>query len=157
VTKLAQAFLDSGGWLPQLYQTLIGMPEAWNVRTHPKVKSGYDLVVSAARASGSSGDASTEYCLKSLKFLGAVPFEASSPAGMPDTAQDIAGPEAMIQRVEWAQMAAVKFEPKQSAAEMAAYTVGPILSDATRGALAGARSDREAIAILFGSPEFQRR
>ncbi len=157
VAKLEQVFLDTGGDLPALYDTLTGIPQAWDVRANTKIKSGYDLVISAARASGCNDDRFVDYALKSLKFLGAVPFEVNSPAGMPDIAQDIAGPEAMIQRVEWAQMAAIKFEPTQKASNIVAFTIGPIISTATRNALLGAHNDREATAILFGSPEFQRR
>jgi uncharacterized protein (DUF1800 family) len=157
VARLAQVFLDKDGDLKQVYYILTGIPEAWDVRANPKIKNGYDLVISAARASGRSGDPYVDYCVKSLKFLGDIPFSANSPAGQPDVARDIAGPEAMIRRVQWAQMAAIKFEPAQKATELAALSVGPMLSDVTKGALSGAKNDREAVAILFGSPEFQRR
>jgi uncharacterized protein (DUF1800 family) len=157
VSRLAQVFLDKDGDLRQLYYVLAGMPEAWDVRANPKIKNGYDLVISAGRACGRSGDPYVEYCVKSLGFLGGMPFQANSPAGMPDVARDIAGPEAMIRRVEWAQMAALKFEPQQNAAQLAALTVGPVLGSATRDAISGARNGTEAVAILFGSPEFQRR
>jgi uncharacterized protein (DUF1800 family) len=157
VARLSQVFLDTGGDLPALYGVLADLPEAWDVRSHPKIKSSYDLVISAMRASGRSGEPYIDYCLKSLKFLGDAPFTANSPAGLPDTAQDIAGPEAMIRRVEWAQMAAVKLEPAQSPMELAALAVGPALGNATRSAILSAGNPREATAILFGSPEFQKR
>ena len=157
VQNIAQVFLDTGGDLPEVYRALIALPQAWDLQANPKIKSGYDLVVSAARACGRSGDPYIDYALKSLKFLGTVPFEASSPAGMPDIAQDIAGPEAMIRRVEWAQMAAVKFEPTFKAADIAQWALGPASSAATRSVLQGARNEHEAVAIVFGSPDFQKR
>jgi uncharacterized protein (DUF1800 family) len=157
VNALAKVFYETHGHLPDVYEMLIRLPAAWDVRANPKIKSGYDLVISAARACDRTEDDYVDYCLQALQFLGDIPFSANSPAGMPDTARDLAGPEAMIRRVEWAQMAANKLEPAQPVASLADTAVGPMLSDATHSAISGARNPHEAVAILFGSPEFQRR
>jgi len=157
VERLAEVFSGTGGDLPSVYRALVEIPEAWDVRHHTKIKSSYDLVVSAARAAGKSEDEHIDYCLKSLRFLGDMPFTADSPAGLPDVARDMVGPEAMIRRVEWAQMAAKKLEPSQSATEMVSFTIGPVMREATQHAIAHAQREPEAVALLFGSPEFQRR
>lgn len=157
VSQLAEVFLNTGGDLSRIYDTLITIRAAWNSVAHPKIKNSYDLVISALRVSDQSDERYIDYALKSLKFLGDMPFSANSPAGLPDKAQDIAGPEAMIRRVEWAQMAAIKLEPRGSIGDLIALAMGPTLSDATRSAIAGARRNQEAVAIVFGSPEFQKR
>jgi uncharacterized protein (DUF1800 family) len=156
IERIATVFSNSGGDLPQVYAELINAPEAWDVRANPKIKSSYDLIVSAARATAPSQDDDLDYALRSLNFLGDIPFTADSPAGLPDTANDIAGPDAMIRRVQWAQMTSKKMETALSPSEFMGLTIGPIASDSTRSVIQDAKG-QEGIAIAMGSPEFQRR
>ena len=155
VKQLADAFTQSGGDFKTIYRTLLSLAEAWSLTT-PKVKSSYDLVVSAARL---CADANLDiaWCLQSLRFLGDMPFNATSPAGLPDIARDIAGPEAILRRVEWAQGAGGKLVSNSSYSDLAALAIGPVMSDKTRTMLASAHDPREGLALLLGSPEFQRR
>ena len=156
VKKLAEAFLQSGGDLKTVYRTLLSLPEAWS-NDAPKIKSSYDLVVSAARLCRGSGQPDIPWCLQSLRFLGDLPFNATSPAGLPDVAQDIIGPEAVLRRIEWAQGAGGKLVSDQSYSALATLAIGPIMSGKTRDMLGSAHDPREGLALLLGSPEFQRR
>jgi uncharacterized protein (DUF1800 family) len=155
VASLAATFTQTGGDLKAMYRALLDQPSAWVV-SPPKIKSSYDLIVSAARLCGDKNTA-IDWCLQSLKFLGDVPLTANSPAGFPDVAKDIAGPEAVLRRIEWAQGAAGKLSPDKDYKTLAEIAIGPIMEVHTREVLSSAHNEREGLALLFGSPEFQRR
>ena len=154
VQALTQTFMQTGGDLAAMYRTLLTRPEAWSLNT-PKIKSSYDLVISAIRLCGAAVD--PLWYLQSLRFLGDVPLTANSPAGFPDTAKDIAGPEALIRRIEWAKGAATKLTPGLPLPTLVDISIGPVLGNATRAALAQVTDAKEGLALLLGSPEFQRR
>lgn len=154
VLALTQTFMQTGGDLAAVYRTLLSRPEAWSLQ-HAKIKSSYDLVISAIRLCGAAVD--PLWYLQSLKFLGDVPLSANSPAGFPDTAKDLAGPEAILRRIEWAKGAANKLAPGLPLPTLTDMSIGPIMSATTRDTLAQATDAREGLALLLGSPEFQRR
>ena len=154
VTALTQTFQQTGGDLAAVYRTLLTRPEAWSLAT-PKIKSSYDLVISAIRLCGAAVD--PLWYLQSLRFLGNAPLTANSPAGFADTANDIAGPEAILRRIEWAKGAANKLTPSLPLASLVDMSIGPILGAATRAALVATNDTHEGLALLLGSPEFQRR
>ena len=112
-------------------------------------------MVSAARLCGMKENA-VDWCLQSIRFLGDVPFNANSPAGYSDVLRDVAGPEAVLRRVEWAQGAANKLNVGTPPATLAQLAIGPIMSTATQKAIAAA-PPQQALALLLASPEFQRR
>ncbi len=65
------------------------------------------------------------------------------------------GADALLKRLEWSAV----FGRRDSASptQVAASALGPLLSSATSRALEGARDRGQAMALLLGSPEFQRR
>ncbi len=154
VMALTQTFMQTGGELAAVYRTLIARPEAWSLQV-PKMKNSYDLVISAARLCG--GVVEPLWYLQSLRFLGDVPLNANSPAGYPDTVKQIAGPEAVLRRIEWAKGAANKLLPHTDIMALAEMAIGPIMGNATRTALTQTTEPKEQLAVLLGSPEFQRR
>ena len=154
VQALARTYMQTGGDLAAMYRTLLSRPEAWSLTT-AKIKSSYDLVISAIRLCGGAVD--PLWYLQSLKFLGDAPLTAGSPAGFPDTMKDIAGPEAILRRIEWAKGAANTLTPTVELNSLTEMSIGPILGNATRAVLAQATDAKEGLALLLGSPEFQRR
>ena len=78
------------------------------------------------------------------------------PIGWPDTAQDWAGPEAMMRRIDWLYGFASRPELPEPGV-MAELLLGPLLSPATSAEMGRAGSRQDAITILLASPEFQRR
>ncbi len=155
VDHLAQVFRQTGGDLGAVYRALIALPDPWSL-TRFKIKTSYDLVVSAGRLAGGEAVPGAWF-LQSLKFLGDGPLSATSPAGLPDTAKELAGPDALLRRIEWAEGAAHRLFPKQDAIELAERAIGPILRPETRAVIKGASRDRAGLALLLASPEFQRR
>lgn len=156
VDRLAAAYMQSGGDLKAMYQALLESPEAWSLTT-PKIKSSQDYLISAARLCRPQANLNGQWYLRALKFLGDVPYTASSPAGFSDIARDVAGPEAILRRIEWAQSAAGDLAGTPSYKELSEMALAPVLSDRTRQTLAQASSNRQGLALLLGSPEFQRR
>jgi uncharacterized protein (DUF1800 family) len=88
--------------------------------------------------------------------LGQAPFGAPFPIGWPDRAADWAGPEAMLQRVDMGYAIAGRV-PTLDPMEIASAVLGDQLTPETSDQIQGAGSRREALALLFASPEFQRR
>ena len=89
--------------------------------------------------------------------MGEVPFGASSPKGWPDNESAWSGSEAILQRVEWANAAGEKLGTGSDPLNLAEAALGPFLSDDTRTAIRRAASPAQGLALLFASPEFQRR
>ncbi|MEC4594868.1 MULTISPECIES: DUF1800 domain-containing protein [Nitrospirillum] len=168
VAALEKSYHDSDGHLGEVTRTLLHQDAAWAPEAR-KVKTPTELVVSTGRALGTDihpavddGDtdmkaARAEPALRSLALLGQLPFAAPSPAGWPDQAADWVGPEAMVQRVDWALTVGEKLGDRIDPRRIAEQALGPFAGDATRQAVARAPSAAEGLALLISAPEFQRR
>jgi len=155
VQLAAQTFLETEGDLRRVYQSLLDHDALW-ARTLTKLKTPEELVISTARALdyGSEGI----QMVRSVTYLGQRPFAAPSPQGWPDVAMDWLGPEAVLNRVEWAgrvgEDAAHRVDDPVALAE---DLLGPTLSGRTRDAMRQATTKGESLALFLASPEFQRR
>jgi uncharacterized protein (DUF1800 family) len=162
VAALAKRFSETGGDLKQVYLALLEQPEAWQVNP-PKIRSSSDLMVAALRLTGMTAQTAQDgfkfdnWALQSMRYLGDMPFTAISPAGFGDKVSDIAGPEAMLRRAEWAQNAARVLPVPGDVSATAEAAIGPVMSPTTRSVLQGRENPRMQLALLLASPEFQRR
>ncbi|MCP4329569.1 MAG: DUF1800 domain-containing protein [Alphaproteobacteria bacterium] len=154
VNRLARLFLDTDGDLGAMARGLIAAPEAWQ-QPLAKIKSPNDYVVSALRPVGFTG--ASKRLVESLSLLGQAPFDAPSPAGWPDTAEAWLGPNALMHRIEWAYAVAERTGGAVPPGPVMDQTIGPVVSPATRQAIARAADSQQAFALLLASPEFQRR
>lgn len=153
VDALAKVFVRSEGDLAELAKAVVGLGPAW-ARAGGKVKTPWELVVSAARALRL--DSGPRPLVGALRHLGQPPWAASSPAGWADEAAGWLGPEALMRRIEWAEGAARRWGRGVEALPLADAVLGPRLRPATRSAVRAAEPTR-ALAIVLASPEFQRR
>lgn len=144
---------DTGGDLAAASLALLHLPQEWEPLV--KHRSPWDLVLATLRASGLPPGQRPEL-VPVLTGLGQPPFSAPLPNGWPDTSADWIGPEAILRRVDWAYSFAGRASMPDPAA-LAETALGPLLSDATGAEIRRAGSRRDAIALLFASPEFQRR
>jgi uncharacterized protein (DUF1800 family) len=154
VDAMAARWLATGGDLTQVFRTLLRHPAAWDPAAR-KLKTPREFLVSTLRALGTPPRRPAELTA-GLVALGQPPFAAGSPAGYPDIAAAWDGAEALLNRIDWVESLAEEqrgVEPL-SIAESA---LGAQLSPRTRAALRGAASRAQALALLFMSPEFQRR
>ncbi len=154
IERLAGIFLDTDGNLAAVTEALVEQPETWT-EALPKVRTPHDFVVAALRATAYDGPGET--ALGALRMLGQPVFGAPSPAGWPDTADQWIGPEAVLRRAEWAMALGLRVAAIREPRALLADTIAPVASLATTQAVARAPSAGDATALIFASPEFQRR
>jgi len=155
VETLAQTFRDTSGDLSALARTLIGLEAAWS-REPQKFKMPEELLISTARLLG--GNAVYGGAVREVyQSFGQVPFLAPSPAGWPDTADDWAGPDAVMKRMEWANRTARRAGDRASSDRFLDAALGALASADTHAAAARAESRVQALTLAIMSPEFQRR
>lgn len=154
VDRLAQVFMQTGGDLHAVSAALVDQPEAWSLYQQ-KIKSPFDLVASAIRATGRS--LTPEQAVGTLDRLGQGLHMAPSPAGWPDDAAAWIGPEAVLRRVEWAQAYADQVGNEVDPVMLTDAVLGDTIAPDQHQAIARAESRPAALAMLFASPAFQRR
>ena len=156
VDKLAATFKERDGALMPLYQALIALEEVWKDPL-PKLKTPNDVVLSVLRATGMTPGLSDAKLVNVHKQSGQMPWSAPSPAGWSDRAADWMGAEALLQRIDFARFSARNIHTRIDPVELMQDTIGPVATDGTRDAVTRAGSAEDGIALLFASPEFQRR
>lgn len=155
IAALEQRWMQTGGRLDAVAETLIQAPEAWDPAP-AKFKTPYEFTLSTWRLVGAEPSAIGRLA-PILTALGQKPFSPPSPKGWPEEAQAWAAPDALIKRMQWAQgFAAVvgdNLDPKTTALN----ALGVRLTPPVAKAISRAETRREAFALLIMSPEFQRR
>ena len=158
VDRFAQVFHQTDGDLMALTQAAIDAPEAWD-QPLSKVKSPNEFVVASLRATAAPLSSPQEIgaALGALKGLGQMPFSALSPAGWPDRADGWIGPDAVMERADFAAALARRMRGRLVPARLLETSVAPVASRALARALAHAASVEDANALILASAEFQRR
>jgi len=152
VARIAAALRDTGGDLGAAARALIRLPEA-GAPTLSKLRPPQDYVLAIHRAGGWTDPRPVR---GAMAALGQPLWNPTQPNGWPDVAAGWAGPEPVMQRLDIAHEAAGRFA-RQDPRAMADAVLGPLAREQTRLAVARAGSARDAIALLFVSPEMQRR
>ncbi|MDB5370788.1 MAG: hypothetical protein JWP20_2346 [Roseomonas sp.] len=155
VAKLESVLRDTEGDLGAVARALPSLPEAWKP-PFSKLRNPADYVTAVYRACGASGKDYGEAAFKVASALGQPLWSALQPNGWPDQGRDWLGPEAAMQRLDWAYQVAGQFARQNPMAVLDA-TLGPLAPSETRQAMRGAGSPQDALALLFASAEFQRR
>lgn len=157
ITRLEQAYLQSGGDLPSVYRALIEAPESW-AEPGAKFRTPWDWTLAALRASGVETLPGREGgAVRLLQQLGQPVWRPGSPAGFSDKAQDWAGPGALIARVEFAQTVADRIGDRIDARVLAPVIMGDRLRPETLQAITRSEQPSTGLALLLSSPEFMRR
>ena len=153
VRRIEAVLRDTGGDLGAASLELIGLDAAW--QSHGKLRTPLDYVVACVRLLAPLGDPPPNLTAI-LAGLGQPLWTAPAPNGWPDRADDWAGPEAMMRRIDWAHAFAARIGTRDPA-ELAEAALGPLLRDETLMAVKRAGSRRDGLTLLLTSPEFQRR
>ena len=156
VARLEADFRRTGGNLGSLARVLVTSEEAWTVPA-TKVRTPYEFLLAASRATGVA-PANPSQVLGPLNAMGQPLWAPAGPNGHPDTAGDIAAPEAMTARLEAASVLARRM--RGAAADPRALQqalFGDLSSPDSRQAVIRAESAEQGLALLFLSPEFLRR
>ena len=155
VAQLERAWLDSGGRLDVVANALINAPEAWDP-TPVKFKTPNEFILSCWRAIGTEPQ-SADRVAPILISLGQKPYSAPSPKGWEDDAQTWCTPDALIKRLRYSESFAAALGPDIDPNQIAASALGARLTPGVAKVIARTETRREALALLFMSPEFQRR
>jgi len=156
VDRLAARFTETHGDLRAVMTLLLASPEFLAPASYrAKVKTPFEFVVSAVRATGAQF-ADTRMIIKAVQDLGMPLYQCQPPTGYKDTADAWTNTGALVNRMNFA--LAISGMPQVEGAqarfeELLAHD----LSDTTRATIAKATAPAQALALGLGSPEFQRR
>jgi len=150
--RLTRVFLDTAGDLKEVAKALVSSPEAWALPPG-KLKRPSEWVTSMVRAAGTQADAA-RFAVGQAN-LGEPLWRPPSPKGYAD--DEPTWIDGMGRRLDvannYAQRIANQVDPRYIMETVA----GSTLSAETTQAVSRAESRQQALALLFMSPEFQRR
>ncbi len=159
VNRAAARFRSTRGDLREVMRTILTSPDFLSAAGYgAKIKTPYEFVVSTLRAAAADvRDARP--LVRSLQQLGMPLYQCQPPTGYQDSADAWMNTGALVNRMNFAVALATNQLRGISIADpdSARGRFGPELSDSTRAAIAKAATPRQALALTFGSPEFQRR
>ncbi len=154
VRRLESTFRDTGGELAAVSRSLAEAPEAWAAEP-AKLRTPYEFLAASVRAASISMEA--PQINRSLMSMGQPLWSPPGPNGFPDQTPAWLSPEGIKARLDFAARFAQFVPGGAKPTDVLEETIGPIASDHTRTAVAHAESRAQGFALLFMSPEFQRR
>ena len=152
VARLAKVFRDTDGNLKETAKALVIADEAW-AGEQGKLKRPCEWVVAMVRAAGARSD--PERFVRGQALLGEPLWRPSAPKGFPDDEANWI--DGIGQRLDIANNFAERIAERIDPREVVDTALGPLASAETRQAVARAESRQQALALVFMSPEFQRR
>ncbi len=182
IEKMSQTFLKKDGDLREVYKTMLASNEFWAAESYrAKIKTPFEMTVSAARALGAETNGSPQFH-KWVQQMGEGLFLAQPPTGYADTAETWVNTGALLGRMNFALALSgnkifgtnVNFPAElqtSKPAEVADYFIKTILhgniSSQTRATLDKTLADAQIAnngktdvakiaGLILGSPEFQR-
>jgi uncharacterized protein (DUF1800 family) len=162
--ELEKTFLRTGGDLHALAETVVKDPRAWSPQL-AKMRTPVEYVTAGFRmlnwpVKDGDKEKQVQSAMAATRLMGESPLAAPAPKGWPDTSDAWSGPDAMLNRIEWAKQVGDRVSAdmaKPMTAVAAAETLGALLRKETMAAMQSAATAGDAIALLLSSPEFQRR
>jgi uncharacterized protein (DUF1800 family) len=156
VARISGVLRETKGDLGAASAALVDLPGAWV--PGQKLKTPFDYVISLLRAAPPPADQKPPAPLGFLAQLGQPVWAAPLPNGWPDQAENWAGSDAVMARIDLAYTYANRFnDAGQDPVQLANNALGPLLRPETQTAMAAAGSPREALTLFLTAPEFQRR
>ncbi|MDE2352847.1 MAG: DUF1800 domain-containing protein [Alphaproteobacteria bacterium] len=163
VERLEKTFRRTKGNLRALTEVAVNDPVAWSGRG--KMRTPVEYVTATYRLLGLPKAEPNPDAVKNQirgamgtsRMMGEFPLSPPSPKGWPLASEAWSGPDAVLDRVEWARQVGQHIPPKVDAMAIAEAGMGPLLRPQTRATMAAANTPGEALAYLIASPEFQRR
>jgi uncharacterized protein (DUF1800 family) len=169
VDRAARRFRDTDGDIREVVRTLITSPEFFSADAYrAKVKTPFEFVVSSMRATGV--DAGTALPLvQTLRELGMPPYMCQPPTGYSDRAEAWVNTGALLNRMNFAvaltggRLPGVRptvtdgIDPAMQRDSLLTSALAGDVSQTTAATIAEATDAPKTIALILGSPEFQRR
>jgi uncharacterized protein (DUF1800 family) len=169
VDRAAARFAATGGDIREVVRTIVTSPEFFAGAVYRvKVKTPLEFVVSAVRATGVEV-ASALPLAQAVRELGMPVYGCQPPTGYPDESEAWVNTGALLTRMNFAlALAAGRVRSNRGSAsrptsvsDVRAQLVGDALandvSGATASTIAQAATSPQAVALILGSPEFQKR
>ena len=155
VDALAKAFRDSDGDLAVVTAALVTHDRAWSAPP-TKIRDPNEFVIAAMRATAFTPNDPGQI-LGVMNSLGMPLWQPAGPNGYADTTAVWASPEQMKLRLDVSWQMAQRARDYGAPLGVLDTVCGLAASRETRDALLHAESRPQALALLFMSPEFQRR
>jgi uncharacterized protein (DUF1800 family) len=155
VARLAEVFRKTDGDLKALAIALVDDDEAWSAPL-TKMRSPQEFLMAATRLVGRLPE-NPAPLNGALQQLGHMVWQPPGPNGYTDRADAWASPEGMKLRLDLAVQVARRIANPPDPNDLLDLALGPAASPETRDAVRRAESKQQALALLFMSPEFQRR
>jgi uncharacterized protein (DUF1800 family) len=174
VQRAARRFSETGGDIREVVRTIITSPEFFAASAHrAKVKTPLEFVVSAVRATGTDAVNALPF-VQALRELGMPLYMCQPPTGYSDKAEAWVNTGALLNRMNFAvaltsgrlrgvrgsapSAPVVQADDPTAAREALVKTaLAGDLSEATSATVAKATTVPQALALVLGSPEFQKR
>ena len=178
VDRAAARFRDTNGDIREVVRSIVTSPEFFAATSYrAKVKTPLEFVASAVRASGVNIQ-NSQPLIQAMTEMGMPPYLCQPPTGYADKADAWVNTGALLSRMNFAVMLASGdrltrpvpgrgrgrgFAPAQPAAnlvtqaQIAEQVLAGDLSENTRLTIAKATTEPQKIALLLGSPDFQKR
>jgi uncharacterized protein (DUF1800 family) len=179
VDRLADVFTKTDGDLREVTRALFSSEEFYRAEyRHAKVKTPYELVVSAARATNAEVSVSRR-SLELLRTMGHMPYSEPTPTGFPAMSEDWVNSGAMLNRMNFGldlaggRVDGIRVDPAliprgESPKEAILAAVLPGIDTkrlsqrigedlAAEGGVTGRARQLRILGLALGSPEFQRR
>ena len=157
VDRMAATFTKTQGDLREVMKTMIGSPEFFSEGAHrAKLKSPFELVVSAARALDANVTGALPLSAR-IEALGQPLYRKEEPTGYYDTAGEWTNTAGLLARMNFA-TALASNQLQGSKVDASRYSPPAALRAAIASQIEGRQPTPEIIAgLALGSPEFQRR
>jgi len=167
VRELAAVFTRTGGDLREVTRALFSSPRFYATDVlRAKVKTPFELVASAFRATRAEVGVSRQ-TIATLRGLGHLPYNESTPAGYPVASADWVNSGAMLNRMNFALALGANRLQGVRVAAMTADSLDVVLARVLPGVDAaalrtvvlreGEGSPARTLGLVLGSPEFQRK
>jgi uncharacterized protein (DUF1800 family) len=158
VDRAAARFRETDGDIREVVRTIVTSKEFFAPEAYrAKVKSPFEFVVSALRATGA--DVSDALPLvQAVRQLGMPLYMCQPPTGYADRADAWVNTGALLNRMNFAlQLVSGRMRGVQPGGAPAGAALGNDLSETTAATIAKATDPTQVTALTLGSPEFQRR
>jgi len=180
VERAAKRFRETDGDIREVVRTIVTSPEFFAAGAYrAKVKTPFEFVVSAVRATGTDAR-NAQLLVGAIRNLGMPLYGCQPPTGYADKAEAWVNSGALLNRMNFAvsltsPTAALRRDPRGSGDAprplqgravtapsvtsdvLVASVLAGELSESTAGTIAKATTQPQALALVLGSPEFQRR
>jgi uncharacterized protein (DUF1800 family) len=168
VDRAAKRFLETEGDIREVLRTILKSPEFFAPDAYrAKIKNPFEFVVSAVRATRVEAVNATALA-RSLRDLGMPLYGCQPPTGYGDSAEDWVNTGALLNRMNFALAltggrlrgirASISTPGRTSTPEtLTALVLAGDVSPSTAAAVSRASGAAQTMALILGSPDFQKR